>query len=85
MMTQMGGAATAASASPPRLAGESWRLRSLRRSILVRRLNARAYVGLTLFGLALVAALLAPWLAPHDPELADITRRLLPPAWAADG
>jgi peptide/nickel transport system permease protein len=33
----------------------------------------------------LLAALLAPWLAPHDPELADITVRLVPPVWSDAG
>jgi peptide/nickel transport system permease protein len=54
-------------------------------SLLKRRLNGRAVIGLTLVGLALVAAIFAPLMAPHDPELADITVRLQPPAWSADG
>jgi peptide/nickel transport system permease protein len=62
-----------------------WSPRALRRPYLVRRLNLRAYVGFALLGTALVAALFAPLLAPHDPELADITIRLKPPAWADGG
>jgi peptide/nickel transport system permease protein len=52
---------------------------------LVQRLNGRAYIGLALFGLALFAAVFAPVLAPHDPELADITGRLKPPVWSTGG
>ncbi|MCA1906227.1 MAG: ABC transporter permease subunit [Desulfarculus sp.] len=36
--------------------------------------------GLILAGLVL-AALAAPWLAPHDPLALDLGQRLLPPAW----
>ncbi|MEA2526945.1 MAG: peptide/nickel transport system permease protein [Thermomicrobiales bacterium] len=59
--------------------------RRFRTPYLVRRLNGRAYVGLTLLGLAVLAAILAPLLAPHDPELADITLRLKPPVWSDGG
>ena len=62
-----------------------WSPRAMRRPYLIRRLNARAYVGFALLGLAVVAAVIAPVLAPHDPELADITVRLKPPAWAEGG
>jgi peptide/nickel transport system permease protein len=30
-------------------------------------------------------ALLAPWLAPHDPYAQDLANRLLPPVWDAKG
>lgn len=29
----------------------------------------------------ILAAVLAPWIAPHDPDEADLFRRLQPPAW----
>jgi len=32
-----------------------------------------------------LAALFAPWIAPHDPGDGDLLRRLQPPAWRADG
>lgn len=43
-----------------------------------------------LIGLAVIAtiaamALLAPWLAPHDPYAQDLSKRLIPPAWDARG
>jgi peptide/nickel transport system permease protein len=45
--------------------------------------------GLTLGGLILgliaLAALFAPWLAPHDPYAQDVTRRLIPPIWHDKG
>ena len=52
---------------------------------LLRRLNARAYIGLAVVGCVLLAALFAPVVAPHDPEAADITQRLAPPGWSAEG
>jgi ABC-type dipeptide/oligopeptide/nickel transport system permease subunit len=35
--------------------------------------------------LFVLAALLAPWIAPHDPAEADLFRRLQPPAWQEGG
>jgi ABC-type dipeptide/oligopeptide/nickel transport system permease subunit len=35
--------------------------------------------------LFVVAAILAPWIAPHDPADADLFRRLQPPAWEEGG
>jgi len=32
-----------------------------------------------------LSALLAPWIAPHDPLVVDIRHRLAPPAWMAGG
>ena len=47
------------------------------------------HAGLTLGGgvfLAIVLmALLAPWLAPHDPYDQDLTNRLVPPVWQEKG
>ncbi|MBF5057800.1 permease protein, ABC-type oligopeptide transporter [Alcanivorax sp. 521-1] len=51
--------------------------------------RARRHLGLQLgLGMLLVMAvfaLLAPWLAPHDPYLQNLSLRLLPPAWADGG
>lgn len=52
----------------------------------LRRLARRAGGGEALLGivimLALIAiALLAPWIAPHDPEAIDSSRILAPPTW----
>ena len=33
----------------------------------------------------ILAALLAPWISPHDPLVVDIRHRLAPPAWMAGG
>jgi peptide/nickel transport system permease protein len=45
--------------------------------------------GLTLGAIILlviaIAALLAPWIAPHDPYEQDVTRRMIPPVWYAKG
>ncbi|MEX2535091.1 MAG: ABC transporter permease [Trueperaceae bacterium] len=35
--------------------------------------------------IAVLTALFAPWLAPHDPRLVDITLRLKPPFWLDGG
>ncbi|CAM3675410.1 ABC transporter permease [Paracidovorax anthurii] len=58
----------------------AWR-RALRRVV--------GHRGLTLGGilllLAVLAAVLAPWIAPHDPYAQDVTRRLIPPVWHDKG
>jgi peptide/nickel transport system permease protein len=41
--------------------------------------------GLILFAIIVLAALLAPLLAPHDPYAQDLTKRLLPPLWHDKG
>ena len=42
-------------------------------------------IGAVMFGLIALAALFAPWLAPHDPYAQDVTRRLIPPIWHDKG
>ncbi|TAG22883.1 MAG: ABC transporter permease [Rhodobacterales bacterium] len=41
--------------------------------------NRLAMAGLVIVGILLVVAILAPWIAPHDPITQDLSRRLLPP------
>jgi peptide/nickel transport system permease protein len=41
--------------------------------------------GLALLGLCVAMALLAPLLAPHDPYVQDLNRRLIPPVWYEKG
>jgi peptide/nickel transport system permease protein len=43
--------------------------------------NPGLLAGAIIVGLALVLALFAPLLTPHDPFAQDLTRRLLPPFW----
>ncbi len=47
------------------------------------------HVGITLGGgvfiIIVLMALLAPWLAPHDPYIQDLSARLIPPVWMDDG
>jgi len=43
------------------------------------RRNRLAMAGLVIVALLLIAAAFAPWLAPHDPYMQDLSRRLLPP------
>lgn len=59
---------------------EQWAdlIRSLKRSRL-------AIIGLTLFTIILVLAVLAPVIAPHDPTDQDLNITLMPPAWEAQG
>jgi ABC-type dipeptide/oligopeptide/nickel transport system permease subunit len=55
--------------------------RNLRR---FRRDRASVIWGVV-FAAFLLAALLAPWLAPHDPAAGSLLRRLQPPAWLEGG
>jgi ABC-type dipeptide/oligopeptide/nickel transport system permease subunit len=48
-------------------------------------LTLRAWFGIVVFAALLIAALAAPWLAPHDPLEQDLLAASLPPAWAAAG
>ena len=47
--------------------------------------NRTALTAAVVVLLFVVAALLAPWIAPHDPAEADLFRRLQPPAWQEGG
>ena len=47
--------------------------------------SAKGMAGAVILGLALVVALLGPWLAPHDPAAQVVANRFLPPAWAPGG
>ena len=38
-----------------------------------------------MLGLVVLAAVFAPWLAPHDPYAQDVTQRLIPPIWHEKG
>jgi peptide/nickel transport system permease protein len=42
-------------------------------------------LGAVLLAVIALAALLAPWLAPHDPYAQDIAHRLIPPVWSPKG
>lgn len=42
-------------------------------------------IGLFVIATIAAMALLAPWLAPHDPYAQDLGKRLIPPAWDARG
>ncbi|MBA2449940.1 MAG: ABC transporter permease [Chloroflexi bacterium] len=66
----------AASAATPR--GRRWLPRALRRSAL-------ATAGLLIIATVVLAALLAPLLAPNDPIEQSLTRATLPPFWQARG
>ncbi|HZS84316.1 MAG TPA: ABC transporter permease [Stellaceae bacterium] len=56
-------------------------------ALLRRRVFGHAgfMIGAAIILAILAAALLAPWLAPHDPYAQDLTRRLVPPVWDAKG
>lgn len=47
--------------------------------------SPRVLAGALLVALVAAAALLAPVLAPHEPQEQDLLHTLLPPAWAAGG
>ena len=60
---------------------------ALERSRTWRKLarNPAALAGTLILLVVVVAALAAPWVAPHDPARQSLARRFLPPAWAAGG
>ncbi|MFD1839320.1 ABC transporter permease [Paracidovorax cattleyae] len=58
----------------------AWR-RALRRMAGHRGL----LLGSIVLGLAVLAAVFAPCLAPHDPFAQDVTQRLIPPVWQERG
>ena len=47
--------------------------------------SGKVRFGLVLMIVLVVAAVFAPWLAPHDPQEQDILNTLKPPAWSAEG
>ena len=47
--------------------------------------SSRTVAGLVLVGAILLAALLAPWLAPHDPDEQNLLTTLLPASWQPGG
>lgn len=67
--------AASVSVAAPTAAAE--RLARRRRFGLPRR--PAALFGLAILALVVLAAIFAPWLAPHDPNAQDVTRRLQPP------
>jgi ABC-type dipeptide/oligopeptide/nickel transport system permease subunit len=50
-----------------------------------RRGGARLWVGGAIVAVLIVVALLAPWIAPHDPIEQDLLSGQLPPAWMHGG
>jgi peptide/nickel transport system permease protein len=54
----------------------------------MRRISLRGLstgLGAAIVGIALVVAILAPLLVPHDPFQQDLTARLIPPVWMDGG
>lgn len=49
------------------------------------RENRLALAALMMTGVFLVMAIAAPWISPHDPNEADLFRRLQPPGWMPGG
>ncbi|NYT69197.1 ABC transporter permease [Pusillimonas noertemannii] len=47
--------------------------------------NARMWLGGGVLTALILVAILAPWLAPHDPVEQSLLNQLLPPAWFAGG
>lgn len=57
-------------------------MRTARQKQLRRIMGHRGLVfGIAVLTLMVVAALLAPWLAPHDPLAQDIASKRIPPIW----
>src|SRR5882724_9432388 len=51
----------------------------------LKRGGARLWIGAALVAVLVLAALLAPWIAPHDPIEQDLMSVQLPPAWIHGG
>lgn len=67
----------------PALAGAARRSRHAGR--LLRSLSPLHWVFLCFLVLIVIAALFAPWLAPHDPIRNNLLERLQPPVWMEGG
>ncbi len=52
---------------------------------MTRRVDGRVVFGIAVLGLVLFCAVLARWIAPHDPLEQDLMAASLPPAWSAEG
>src|SRR4051812_43586905 len=53
----------------------------------MRRLgiDGKGAIGLAIVALIAAAGVMAPWLAPLDPNEQDLLNTLMPPAWSAQG
>ena len=51
----------------------------------LKRGGPRLWLGSALVGILVLVALLAPWIAPHDPIEQDLMSAQLPPAWITGG
>jgi peptide/nickel transport system permease protein len=65
-------------------ATESLAARHLRRAALAERRwsNLTFYTGLGILGALILAGLLAPVIAPYNPDTLDLVHRLAPPSWS---
>jgi len=66
-------------AAPPRAAARSPLAYLVSQTIKAFNTNKTSWIGLVLFLAIVLAAILAPWLAPHDPLEQNILYRLKPP------
>ena len=70
---------------PSRLPARSIRREQLAEFWYYFAVNKGAIVGLAVFGVVILIALLAPWIAPYDPIAQDRSALLVPPVWQAGG
>lgn len=47
--------------------------------------NKAGLLGFSMFTVIVLISVFAPWLAPHPPAQADLSYKLLPPMWMAEG
>jgi peptide/nickel transport system permease protein len=64
--------------------GVDW-LSSLRAALRELARQPRVWVGGAILLVAMLLAVFAPWIAPHDPLDQDLLHMLAPPMWAPDG
>lgn len=57
------------------------------RQLMLRRASRHRGLqfGAVVVGLLVLAAIFAPYVAPHDPYLQDLSKRLVPPVWSDGG
>jgi peptide/nickel transport system permease protein len=63
----------------------SERSSTIRAALIQLARQPRVWVGGVILLVAMLLAVFAPWIAPHDPLDQDLLHMLAPPAWAPDG
>lgn len=60
-------------------------LRDLRKLVLALFRDRMAFLGLSIVAIVVLSSIFAEQISPHDPSAVNISLRLMPPAWDAQG